>query len=149
MCQEVLIPSDRGGRRLGGNQHCQQAALTGNPQSRNKASGEGVWAEWGLTVHFYPYPCPAARKYKESHLVLADCQQHLERSAEGLSFDRSMVQNYMRATGDSSIQGMTGHRGGVGMRRDLRHRILASASLGNSHKSMSSCISEASTLSVS
>ncbi|KAF6327452.1 interleukin 33 [Rhinolophus ferrumequinum] len=50
------------------------------------------------------YSSKTAGKYKESHLVLADCQQHLERSAEGLSFDRSMVQNYMRATGDSSIQ---------------------------------------------
>lgn len=125
------------------------SSFAGNSQSRNKGSREGVWAEWGLTVHLYPYPRPAAGKYKESHLVLANCPQHLERSAEGLSFDISMVQKYMRATGHSSIQGVTGHRGGVGMSRDLRHRILASTSLGSSHKPMSSCISEAPTLSVS
>lgn len=124
MCQEVLIPTDRGGRRLGAHQHCQQAALPGILKAgiRGTGRGSGQSGDWQCTST----PTPAAGKYKESHLVLADCPQHLERSAEGLSFDISMVQKYMRATGHSSIQGVTGHRGGVGMSRDLRHRILAS-----------------------
>lgn len=85
---------------------------------------------WGLTVHSYPYPCPTAGKYKEQHLVFAAYHQqleHLEKSAEGFAFDIPMVQKCPIATDVPSIQGVTGHWGGVGVRSEVRHRTLAGA----------------------
>lgn len=52
-----------------------------------------------------------------------------------------MVQN-TRTIDDSRILGVTGYRGGVGERREVRNRTLASAAQGSSPKPMFSSILE-------
>lgn len=101
-----------------------------------------------MTVHSYLHPCPAARKYQKQHLVFTACAQrlnHLKRSAEDFAcVIPGQAQQCATAINRSIIQGMTGHRGGVGVKREVRHRTLASATPGSNHKSVSSCISETS-----
>ena len=79
----------------------------------SKGWWEGVCTEWGLTVHSYPHPRPAAEKYKE-HLALVACEQlnHLRQSVEqGFTLGKTMVPKYTTATGLPSIKGKIGHRG--------------------------------------
>ena len=63
---------------------------------------------------------------------------------EGLAFGVPMVQKCFGTTDVPSIQGMPGDGHGVGVRREVRHRTMASATSGNSFKSMPTCVTETS-----
>lgn len=84
-------------------------------------------------------PCPPGGKYKEQRLVFTACHQQLK---EDFDCDVPRAQKCFRATNFPSIQGMTGAEGGVGVRREERHKTRTT--LGSNSKSMPTCVTETS-----